>query len=287
MSNKILITGSAGQLGGELRRICINTKYNQFVFCDKSTLDMTDYEKVEDFVVANDIEVIVNCAAYTNVDSAEDMLEEAELLNYGAVQNLASISLKHNIKIIHISTDYVFGGDQSRPYTEDSCVNPLNVYGRSKYRGEKSLMDINSDNIVIRTSWFYSEFGNNFVKTIIRLANERESINVVTDQIGSPTYASDLAELILFILESRKYKDMSGVYHYSNEGVASWYDFAIAIVDLAKLECDINPVFSDEYDAKARRPLYSVLDKRKIKKELNISIPHWRNSLRKLIKRLM
>jgi len=287
MNNAVLVTGAAGQLGSELSKSCKNLDYENIIFCDRLDLDLMNYKNVEEFLVDNEIGVIVNCAAFTDVEGAEDKSDEADSLNHKAVKNLANISIKLDLKVIHISTDYVFGGDQSKPYTEESEVNPLNVYGLSKFMGEKSLLEINPENIVIRTSWFYSEFGNNFVKTILRLGEKKDSLNVVVDQIGTPTCAKDLAELIVSILANEKYKVMNGIYHYSNEGVASWYDFAMAIVDLAGLRCEINPVLSNEYDAKARRPHYSVLNKNKIKKELNINIPYWRDSLKNVIDTLV
>lgn len=287
MNDAILVTGASGQLGSELQKCCNRAKNKKFIFCDKNELDLTDIEKVEEFIVKNSVMVLINCAAFTNVENAEDVPLEANKLNHDAVAGLAELSLKHGFKILHISTDYVFGGGQSKPYDEGSKVDPLNVYGQSKSLGEQSLLEITPDNLIIRTAWFYSEYGNNFVKTIIRLAGEKDSLNVVTDQIGTPTCANDLAELIVDIILNNKIEGMSGIYHYSNEGVASWYDFAMEIVELMGLDCQIKPILSDEYEVKARRPLYSVLNKGKIKKELNIDIPYWRDSLRKFITRLV
>ena len=287
MNDAILVTGASGQLGREIKECCSRVKNKKFIFCDKNELDLTDVEKLEEFIVKNSVTILINCAAFTNVENAEGASLEAHRLNHDVVTDLAKLSLKHGFKIVHISTDFVFGGEQSKPYDENSKANPLNVYGQSKSLGEQSLLEITPDNLIIRTAWFYSEYGNNFVKTIIRLAGEKDSLNVVTDQVGTPTYANDLAELIMDIILNNKINSMSGIYHYSNEGVASWYDFAMAIVELMELDCQIKPILSNEYEAKARRPLYSVLNKGKIKKELNIDIPYWRDSLRKFITKLV
>ena len=282
----ILITGANGQLGNEMRIVSKGSSDN-YIFTDVAELDITKLDAVREFVKDNDIEVVVNCAAYTNVDKAEDDEETAELINAQAVEYLAQACKENNATLIHISTDYVFGGnDGNTPRTEDEPVNPTGVYGKTKLHGEEAIKKVGCKHIIIRTAWLYSEFGNNFVKTMRKLTAERDKLNVVFDQIGTPTYALDLANVIFKIIEERRYDDLTGIYHFSNEGVISWYDFAKEICELSGNVCDIQPCHSDEFPSKVKRPSYSVLDKTKIKNKLNITIPYWKESLKKCINNL-
>ena len=226
--------------------------------------------------------MIINCAAYTNVDKAEDEPNTAYLVNTASVDDLARAAAEVGAKMIHISTDYVFDGKEHKPYTENNITNPINVYGQTKYAGENRLFERLGDNgIVIRTAWLYSNFGKNFVKTMIKLGGERDELNVVFDQVGTPTFADDLAEVICKIIMSDKW--VGGIYNYTNEGICSWYDFAVAIMELYDLDCKVHPVHSNDYQTKAERPLYSVLDKTKIKETYGIDIPYWRDSLKKCL----
>lgn len=275
----ILVTGSNGQLGSEIRELSINYPY-QFFFMDRMQLDIDDEKTLEKFIVTHAINVIVNCAAYTAVDKAETEAEKAYNINANAVKTIASISKTHAIKFVHISTDYVFDGTYFQPYCENHASNPLSVYGKSKRVGEEALLDVNPANaIIIRTSWVYSSYSNNFVKTMLRLAEEHESLNVIYDQIGTPTYAKDLAYTILEILPKIDNKTVE-IYHYTNEGVASWYDFAKEIISLSNLTCKIEPITTEHYPLPAKRPYYSLLNKEKIKKTFGITIPYWKESLK-------
>jgi dTDP-4-dehydrorhamnose reductase len=230
-------------------------------------------------LIDNDITVIFNCAAYTNVDQAESEKVKANLVNHLCVDNLARLSLEFDIKLIHISTDYVFDGMMFEPYIEDDIANPQSVYGKTKLAGEKAMQKINPKNsIIIRTSWVYSSYGNNFVKTMLRLAKEKDSLNIIFDQVGTPTYAKDLAKTILNILPQIENEKVE-IYHYTNEGVASWYDFAKAIFEIKKISCSINPISTQQYPTPAQRPSYSLLNKSKIKEKFNLEISHWRDSL--------
>ena len=292
----ILVTGANGQLGNEMRIVSKGSS-DLYIFTDVEELDITSRDAVMDFVKENDIKVVVNCAAYTNVDKAEDDEATAELINAQAVGHLAEACKANDATLIHISTDYVFGGnDGNTPRTEDEPVNPTGAYGRTKLHGEQAIQKVGCNYLIIRTAWLYSEFGNNFVKTMRRLTSERDTLNVVFDQIGTPTYALDLANAIMKFIEILKKENnyqlstvntqLSGVYHFSNEGVISWYDFAKEICELSGNTCDIQPCHSDEFPSKVRRPSYSVLDKTKIKNRLNITIPHWKESLKKCINKL-
>ena len=281
MSKKILVTGANGQLGSELRVLSVNSNH-EFLFTDVAELDITNREAVDNYVSEHGAEIIVNCAAYTNVDKAEDDTEMADNINHLAVKNLAEVSAKYKLILIHISTDYVFDGSKNTPYLETDPTAPLGVYGRTKLDGEKAVTDSGCDYLIIRTSWLYSSFGNNFVKTIRRLTAEKDSLKVVFDQVGTPTYAADLASAILEIIETGKYKSNSGIYHFSNEGVCSWYDFAIEIRNLSGNLCDIQPCHSDEFPSKVKRPNFSVLDKTKIKETFGLKIPYWKVSLREM-----
>ena len=279
----VLVTGSNGQLGSEIRELSPEYNYN-FFFTDRNTLDISDKKAVEEFLSRNDINIIINCAAYTAVDTAESDEANADKINHLAVKNLAELAKERNIQLIHISTDYVFDGKNYKPYTEDYITNPNGVYGKSKLDGEKAMQAINPKNsIIIRTSWVYSSFGANFVKTMLRLGKEKESLGVIYDQVGTPTYARDLAKAILDILPNIKNEKVA-IYNYSNEGVLSWYDFAKEIMRMAKLECVINPIETIDYPTPAQRPHYSLLNKSKIKKEFGIIIPYWKDSLSECLK---
>lgn len=279
----VLITGSKGQLGSELRELLIAEKTHNYLFTDIAQLDITNKQDVKSFVTSNNVDAIINCAAYTAVDKAEDEPQLCNLINGVAPGILADIAAENNALLIHISSDYVFDGNTPVPHREDSAVSPRSIYGRSKLAGEIAIKSSGCEYIIIRTSWLYSIFGNNFPKTILRLSSERELLNVVYDQIGTPTYATDLAKVIIEILK-RNFEPSGniltgGIYHYSNEGVCSWYDFALAIIRMGKTDCKIVPVASDKFPAKAHRPRFSVLDKEKIKTLMGIEIPHWRDSL--------
>jgi dTDP-4-dehydrorhamnose reductase len=284
-SYNVLVTGSNGQLGSELKNLndeflMLNCKCH---FTNKDSLDITNFDKVREFCKINDIKIIINTAAYTAVDKAEDDKENADKINHLAVKNLAKISQEYNIKLIHISTDYLFDGKNFKPYTEDDTTNPNGVYGQTKLDGEKAMMEINpSNSIIIRTSWVYSSFGNNFVKTMLRLGKEKDELGVIFDQVGTPTYAKDLAKTILDILPKIK-NDKIEIYNYSNEGAISWYDFAKEIMKMAKLDCQINPIETYQYPTPAYRPYYSVLNKTKIKKDFDIMIPYWKDSLKECL----
>ena len=287
----ILITGANGQLGNEMRIVSKESSDN-YIFTDVAELDITDFDAVRKYVKDNNIKVIVNCAGYTNVEKAEDEEEMAELINAKAVEYLAKTCKENDATLIHISTDYVFGGNEGNtPRKEDEKVNPTGVYGRTKLHGEQAIEKVGCKHIIIRTAWLYSEFGNNFVKTMRKLTAERDRLNVVFDQVGTPTYALDLAKTIEVFIEKLKIVNsqlsiVNSIYNYSNEGVISWYDFAKEICELSGNVCDIQPCHSDEFPSKVKRPSYSVLDKTKIKNKLNITIPHWKESLKKCIENL-
>lgn len=281
----ILVTGAKGQLGSEIRELSSRYKYN-FFFIDSSVLDITDFLKVKEFIEENKIDVILNCAAYTSVDKAEEDEIDADRVNHLAVKNLATIAKNKCIKLIHISTDYIFDGKNFKPYVEDDTTNPTGVYGKTKLDGENAMREITPKNsIIIRTSWVYSSFGDNFVKTMLCLGKERDSLGVIFDQIGTPTYARDLAKAILDILPNIT-NDRVEIYNYSNEGVLSWYDFAREIMKMAKIHCKINPIETKDYPTQAKRPYYSVLNKSKIKKELKLTIPYWKDSLDECLRKL-
>jgi len=290
MSNNILITGSNGQLGKELQFLALDQENiedeNQFYFETRDTLDITSKDRLRNFVEKNKINIIVNCAAYTAVDRAEEDEIKANDINHLAVKYMAEIAKLNNIQLIHISTDYVFDGLNSRPYIEKDKVNPQGVYGKTKLAGENAMININPANsMIIRTSWVYSTFGNNFVKTMLRLGKERDELSVIFDQVGTPTYARDLARAILDIIQNKKTQNNTSVevYHYSNEGVTSWYDFAKAIFEISKLNCIVNPITTEEYPTPAKRPYYSVQNKTKIKKYFNLEIPYWRDALKECL----
>ena len=277
----VLVTGSNGQLGNELQRLAMYDGAIQYTFVDADEMDLTRPDDIHEYFSQKQFDFIVNTAAYTDVDGAESNEDLAFAVNERAVAHLGEICLKSKTRLIHISTDYVFDGHAYRPLDESAEPNPLSVYGRSKLGGEKAVLSMLPDAYIVRTSWLYSSFGKNFVKTILRLAAERESLNVVADQVGSPTYARDLGqaitEMVVAIASGRV--DAPGIYHYANEGVASWYDVASAIVRHKGFSCKINPIRTEEYPMKAQRPHYSVLDKRKISATFSLVIPNWYESL--------
>jgi len=282
MRTKLLVTGSNGQLGSEIRRISGLFPDIVFAFTDVDELDITDPLKVASYLATFQPKFLINCAAYTAVDKAETDIEMATLLNATAVGILSEQSAKIGCKIIHVSTDYVFNGRGPRPYKEDDPVDPQSAYGKTKLEGEVLCQKFNPESLIIRTSWLYSAFGNNFVKTMIRLGNERDELGVIADQIGSPTNAADLAAAVLTIISSVENGSKSfvpGIYHYSNEGVASWYDFTKAIFDIAGINCSVKPIASEDYPSPVQRPAYSVMNKSKIKLIFGLQIPHWRDSL--------
>jgi dTDP-4-dehydrorhamnose reductase len=279
----VLITGANGQLGNALRNICANSDKYLYHFTDIRELDICNESQLEDFVRDNKIRLTVNCAAYTAVDKAEDERELCGRINRDAVRNIGWVAAAYQAKVIHISTDYVFDGKGTRPYREDDDTSPASVYGRSKLDGEKALLSTCPESIILRTAWLYSETGDNFVKTMLRLGKERDFISVVNDQKGTPTYAGDLAWVIKTILESGLF--IPGIYHYTNEGVCTWYDFTEKIFEFSDLKCHVKPLRTEEYPTRAFRPPYSVLDKTKIKETYKIKIPEWEDSLKKMIKK--
>ena len=274
----ILVTGSNGQLGSEIRELSMDYKNNYF-FTDKDELDITNEEAIKNFIEENNIDTIINCAAYTAVDKAEEDKANADKVNHLAVKYLAQVSKEKNIRLVHISTDYVFDGTNHKPYIETDGTHPNGVYGHSKLDGERALLEINPKNsIIIRTSWVYSSYGANFVKTMLRLGKEIEELGVIFDQVGTPTYARDLAKTILDLLPKIANEGVE-IYHYSTEGVCSWYDFAKTIFDLSGIDCKVNPIETKEYPTPVSRPHYSILNKLKIKQAFKIEIPYWKDSL--------
>lgn len=286
---KILVTGAYGQLGNELKELSVNYPNWQFLFTDVDSLDITDKKEVDAFFQEKKPDFVLNCAAYTAVDQAETDRNEALKVNANAPGILAVAAKKQNAGFIHISTDYVFDGRTFKPYQEIDPVNPESVYGKTKLAGEHAVRGGNPNAIIIRTSWLYSSFGNNFVKTMLKLGQNHKILKVVFDQVGTPTYAGDLANVLLKIAEiydEDLQQFIPGIYHYSNEGVASWYDFANAIFELAQVNCSVLPVLSKEFPSIAKRPHFSVLNKSKIKTTFNLEIPYWKNSLKLCINKL-
>ena len=283
---KILILGAYGQLGCSLKDIAGNYSQHDFIFTDVDSLDITDFNWVDNFISEQKPDVIINCAAYTAVDKAESEQEQALLVNANVVENLAQIAQKNNIFLVHISTDYVFDGKGYRPYNENHSTAPVSVYGKTKLLGEQAIMNNPCHCAIIRTSWLYSQYGTNFVKTMLRLGKEQQQLTVVNDQIGSPTYAPDLAEAIIQIVLQKELVKQTQIYHYSNEGVTSWYDFAKAIMEMGNCPCEALPIPTEQYPTPAQRPFYSVLDKQKIKSQFSIAIPYWRDSLKICVKKL-
>jgi dTDP-4-dehydrorhamnose reductase len=285
----VLVTGSNGQLGSELKELseCLNNTIYNFYFTTSKILDITNFQQVRDFIAINNIEIIINCAAYTAVDKAESEVDIANKINHIAVENIAMIAKENNIKLVHISTDYVFDGKNFKPYLENDQTDPQGVYGVTKLAGEKVIQMIGPKNsIIIRTSWVYSYYGNNFVKTMLRLGKEKESLGVIFDQVGTPTYALDLARTIIQILPQLNNQRVE-IYNYSNEGVTSWYDFASEIMGIVNLNCKVNAIETRDYPTPAKRPYYSVLNKNKIKRDFGIQVPHWKSSLKKCLQKLV
>jgi len=282
----ILVTGANGQLGSELRELSVSYPQHHFFFTDVATLDITDKKSIDLFIRENKITTIINCAAYTAVDKAESEPKLADKINHLAVQYMAEAAKVYSCKFIHISTDYVFAGTNYLPYKETDKPNPQSVYGSTKLAGELALQKINPENaIIIRTSWVYSGYGNNFVKTMLRLGNERKELGVIYDQIGTPTYAGDLAKTILEILPKIENKKVE-IFHFSNEGVCSWYDFAKAIFESTNTNCKVNPISTAQYPTAAKRPQYSILDKTNIKERFNVDIPNWRDALKECLSKI-
>ena len=283
---KILVTGANGQLGQSIRSLYGNHKNLEIIFTDVEELDICNLEKLLEYTKTPNLDYLINCAAYTAVDKAEHEQIMAKKLNADAVKNIAVAASQNNFKVIHISTDYVFDGKTFKPYTENSLAVPESFYGQTKLLGEKYLMETHPNSMIIRTAWLYSEFGNNFVKTMIKLGMQKDELRIVADQVGSPTYAVDLADAILTIVTkvqngTKVFKP--GIYHYSNEGVCSWYDFTIRIHQAMGIRCNVSPIESKDYPTAAPRPFYSVLNKSKIKTAYKLNIPYWGTSLEKCL----
>jgi len=286
---RILITGSNGQLGSEIKELAAKYKKVNFVFKDLPDLDICNFNLLQSFIIDNKINAVINCAAYTAVDKAEEDSIIARKVNYKGVLNIVNALQSVNGKLIHISTDYVFDGNHFLPYKESDPVSPIGVYGETKRAGELAVLNSAIDAIVIRTSWLYSSYGNNFVKTMLRLGNEKEELGVIFDQVGTPTYSRDLAKTCLEILSgstSANINKNGNLYHYSNEGVTSWYDFAISIMELGGENCKVKPIQTKDYPTLAKRPHFSVLNKTKIKKDFDIEIPYWRDSLKECVEKI-
>jgi len=281
MKQTILITGCHGQLGNEMQQAAKSFPAFNYLFTDVEDLDICDKVALDGYVKANNVNVIVNCAAYTAVDKAEDDEALCYKINTDAVRNIGEVANDNGLKVVHISTDYVFDGTNHIPYTEDQPVCPSSVYGKSKLAGEKALTESCHQVVILRTAWLYSSFGNNFVKTMMKLGTERDSLNVIFDQIGTPTYAADLANTILQVVSHKDF--IPGIYHFSDEGVCSWYDFTKSIHRIAGIDCDVHPIETKDYPVRTPRPHYSVLNKAKLKATYGIIIPHWEESLVKCI----
>jgi len=287
---RILVTGRDGQLGLSIKKIVETGEIceDEFIFVGRQELDLSDNKNVEQYFESNNrFDAIINCAAYTAVDRAEEEQELANQVNHLAVSQLAVIANRYQARLIHISTDYVFDGNNSKPYSEKNIANPVNVYGISKLAGEGAILkNMPSKAVIIRTSWLYSEFGNNFVKTMLRLCVDRGELGVVSDQVGSPTYALDLASVVLRILRSKKFIEenkATQIYHYSNNGAVNWYEFAEEIFKISKIKCNVSAIKTEQYPAQAKRPMNTLMSKSKIKREFNVNIPSWRESLRTCI----
>ena len=287
----ICVTGGTGQLGSSIKTLVSNYPEFDFSFPGRDKLDLSQNQSIDQYFESNNsFDLIINCAAHTAVDKAESEPELADQLNHVAVKRIAEIALKQQAKLIHLSTDYVFAGESCQPYVEADAVNPQSVYGSSKLMGERAIQNNMPQNaIIIRTSWVYSEFGNNFVKTMLKLGAQRDELNVIFDQVGTPTYAGDLAEAILHIMKNDHFNQPqfeTSIYHYSNEGVCSWYDFAITIFELSGLTCRVSPIETKDYPTAASRPHYSVLNKAKIKENFSLTIPYWKNGLQRCLAKL-
>lgn len=287
MLKRILVIGKNGQLGQSLQKIASEFSEFNFTFVGRDELDLASELSIEAFFSQHTgFDAIINAAAYTAVDQAESEQELAGQINHLAVQQLANIAKKHNSFLVHVSTDYVFDGKGYRPYVETDMTAPQNLYGLTKLRGEQAMQASGCSGVIVRTSWVYSEFGNNFVKTMLRLGKERSSLNVIFDQVGSPTYATDLARALLLLLRKKEISHSVELYHYSNEGVCSWYDFARAVFEQANIRCEVNPIETKDYPTPASRPHYSVLNKSKIKRALAAEIPYWRHALQQCLNEL-
>jgi len=282
MNKQVLITGANGQLGQSLKQLA--SYYPQFIceFIGRNELDLSKPELIDSFFDKHSYDIIINCAAYTAVDKAEDDEELADAINHKAVQSLAQIAKRQNATLIQVSTDYVFNGESFKPYQENAPTDPQGVYGLTKLKGEQAFLEVSPSGCIIRTSWVYSEYGNNFVKTMLRLGKERDDLGVIFDQIGTPTYAGDLANTILQLLTNHAspLAQKSEIFHFSNEGVCSWYDFAKSIFEFSDIECKVNPIETKDYPTPAKRPNYSVLNKHKIKQTFGLEIPYWKDSLK-------
>ncbi len=287
----ILVTGANGQVGQELQQLAAKFPQFKFTFTDVDDLDITDLAALALLFAKENFDYCLNCAAYTAVDKAEENPELAETINVTGTENLAKACAEHKVRLLHLSTDYVYHNAQNTPFRETDPTNPQNVYARTKLEGDQKALQINAQTLVIRTSWVYSSFGHNFVKTMLRLGRERDRLKVVFDQIGTPTYAHDLAQTMLTMIKKVENGQVdanhwSGIYHYSNEGVTSWYDFAVAIFDLENVDCTVAPIRSEEYPTAAQRPPFSLLDKVKIRQTFGLEIPHWRGSLKDCLAKL-
>jgi len=285
---QILVIGKTGQLGQSINEIVSKMQSrDEFVFVGRDELDLSDKDGVVSYFENNNFDIIINCAAYTAVDKAESEIELADRINHLAIQKIATIANKQQIKLVHISTDYVFNGESDIPYLESDMVNPINIYGKTKLAGEQAVLEtMPTDATIIRTSWVYSEYGNNFVDTMLRLGKERDELNVVSDQIGSPTYASDLAMAILHIIQNEEFLNSgqkTQIYHYSNEGSCSWFDFAKEIFELTNIQCTVNPITTEQYPTTTQRPRNTLMNKDKITKTFGINIPYWEVSLKTCI----
>lgn len=289
MLKSVLVTGARGQLGSSIQALATNYPSLQFTFVDIEELDLSCDASIEGYFQTHLFDIIINCAAYTAVDKAESEPDLADAVNHLAVKQLAKISKEKEMLLIHISTDYVFNGKSFRPYIESDSTDPQCVYGASKLKGERAFQALNPAGMIIRTSWVYSEYGHNFVKTMLKLGSERDSLGVIFDQIGSPTYAGDLAKTILEIInvpELSRLSQKDKVFHYSNEGVCSWYDFSNSIFEASHISCDVKPIETKDYPTPAQRPHYSLMNKSKIKQQFDITIPYWKDSLKICIKKL-
>ena len=283
----ILVTGSTGQLGQSIQSIATDYSDYEFVFANRQQLDLSNETSITGFFEHQTFDIIINCAAHTSVDKAESESELANQVNHLAVQQLADIAKQQHAKLIHLSTDYVFSGKQDRPYLETDKVAPHGVYGKTKLQGDQAIQQtLKTNAIIIRTSWLYSEYGNNFVKTMLKLGQERDNLNVIFDQVGTPTYAKDLAQAVMCIIQSEAFNQIdfkTNIFHFSNEGICSWYDFAKTIFELTNMECQVSPIETKDYPTPATRPHYSVLNKAKIKQTYHLTIPHWKDSTKKCL----
>jgi len=283
----ILVTGSKGQLGNEIQAIAPNYPQHSFVFTDVDELDITDKGAIDTIFKENNFQCVINCAAYTQVDKAEEEQDLARKINVQGAKNIAQACTKYKVELMHISTDYVFDGNNHKPYRETDFTNPHSVYGETKLEGEKVIEEYATTAIIIRTSWLYSSYGHNFVKTMLKYGKEKEELNVVYDQVGTPTYAANLAHLLLSNIEDMQWLQGTHIYHYSDEGVCSWYDFAKEIMELSNIDCKVNAIESKDYPLPAPRPFYSVLNKAKIKDGLDgIEIPYWKDALKQCLQKI-